>query len=165
MVARQEDAASTLRDVLLADHRRIDDVLTRILVALEAVDPDRVATEWAEFHRALSTHLDAEDRYLIPALFACRPRDARSLLQEHRHIRSRAVDLDNHIGKGTLNADTLRGFADELSAHVRRETAVLYEWADDELEESDRDAVLRAVTPTARPLFNAKVRTSGKGDV
>jgi hemerythrin-like domain-containing protein len=163
MVARPEDAASTLRDVLLADHRRIDDMLTRIIVALEAVDPDRVTSEWAEFQRVLTTHLDAEDRYLIPALFASRPRDAQSLLQEHRHVRSRVVDLDNHIGKGTLNADTVRGFADELSAHVRRETGVLYEWADDELDESDRDAVLRAVTPTARPLFKAKARTSGKG--
>jgi hemerythrin-like domain-containing protein len=163
MVARPEEAATTLRDVLLADHRRMDGVLTRIVVALEAVDPDRVATEWAEFHRALTRHLDAEDRYLIPALFVSRPRDAQSLLQEHRHVRGRVVDLDNHIGKGTLNADTLRGFVDELSAHARRETAVLYEWADDGLDESDRDAVLRAVTPTARPLVEAKARTSGKG--
>lgn len=156
MSAHAEDAPKTLRDTLLADHRRLDDLLTRVLVALEAVDPDRAAADWADFDGALRNHLDAEDRYLIPALFASRPRDARSLMQEHRHVRNRAVELGGSLKKGTLRAETVRGFVDELAAHVRRETSVLYEWADDEVDGADRDAVLCAVTPTSRPQLQRK---------
>jgi hemerythrin-like domain-containing protein len=163
MSAHAEDAPKTIRDSLLADHRRLDDLLTRVLVALEAVDLGRAATEWADFDGALRTHLDAEDRYLIPALFASRPRDARSLLQEHRHVRNRALELGGALKKGTLRAETVRGFVDELAAHVRRETSVLYDWADDELDGLDRDAVLRAVTPTSRPHSQRKDRWGQKG--
>jgi hemerythrin-like domain-containing protein len=151
MAAHRDDASTTLRDALLADHHRIDDMLTRILVALEAVDPDRAANEWADFDQALTAHLDAEDRYLIPALSVSRPRVALALLQEHRHVRGRALELGKAIEKRALRPEIVRGFVDELSAHVRHETSVLYEWADDELDASDRDAVVRAVTPTARP--------------
>src|SRR5579863_4683648 len=106
MAAHQEDAATSLRDMFLADHRRIEETLTRVIVALEALDPERAAAEWLDFDDALTRHLDAEDRYLV----------------------------------------------DELSAHVRHETSVLYEWAEDEIDAADRDAVLRAIIPTSRPL-------------
>jgi hypothetical protein len=152
MAAQPSDAAANLRDGLVADHRRLEDALTRVLVALEAVDPQRTASEWECFDRSLTAHLDAEDHYLLPALSASRPRDARSLLHEHRHVRTRVSELGNAIRAGTLRVETVRGFVDELSAHGRRETVALYEWADDELEASDREAVLRAVAETARQL-------------
>lgn len=147
---------------MLADHRRVEDLLIAVIVAVEAVDVDRTATEWAAFGRALTAHLDAEDHYLIPALSVRRPRDAQALLQEHRYLRGRVLDLDSAIKSGALRADTARSFVDELSAHVRRETSVLYDWVDDELDASDRDAVLRAVTPTSRPSRRSKVPVATK---
>jgi len=153
MVAHPEEAAVTLREGMLADHRRIEGLLTRVVVALEAVDPARAVAEWAELDRALTAHLDAEDRHIIPTLFASRPRDAQSLLQEHRHVRNRALELGNAIRKNTLSPWTVRGFLDELSAHVRRETEVLYDFADEEVAEADRSAALLAVAP--RPLSPA----------
>jgi len=162
MTAHAEDAPDTLRDTLLADHRRIEGVLSRVLVALEAVDWERAVAQWSEFEQALTIHLDVEDRHLIPALFVSRPRDARSLLQEHRHVRNRARELARGIEKRAVRPETVRGFVDELSAHVRRETPVLYEWADAELERADREAVLRAVTPTAGPAAKQKERAARK---
>jgi len=151
MAAHEQDEAATVRDAMLADHHRINAMLTRVVVALEALDLERAAHEWADFGNALAAHVDAEDRYLISPLSVARPRDARALLHEHRHIRARARELEGAINKGALRPEILRGFIDELSAHVRRETTVLYDWADDELDASDRDAVLRAVTSTTAP--------------
>jgi hypothetical protein len=145
MAALPEDAPATIIESFLADHRRLEDSLTRVLVALEAVDTERGASEWASFVRELTTHLDAEDTYLIPALYAARPRDAQSLLHEHRHIRRRVQELGNTSTKGYLRPEVARGFADELAAHARRETATLYEWAEDALDEADREEVLRAL--------------------
>jgi hypothetical protein len=152
MAAHQEDAATSLRDMFLADHRRIEETLTRVIVALEALDPERAAAEWLDFDDALTRHLDAEDRYLVVALSVSRPRDARTLLQEHRHLRSRALELGRAVERGVSLPGAIRGFVDELSAHVRHETSVLYEWAEDEIDAADRDAVLRAIIPTSRPL-------------
>jgi hypothetical protein len=78
-------------------------------------------------------------------------------------VRSRARELGDAILKGTLRPETVRGFVDELSAHVRRETAVLYEWADEELDQSERDAVVGAMTPTARPASKRKERAPWEG--
>jgi hypothetical protein len=151
MAAHPEDAPATIIESFLADHRRFEDSLTRVLVALEAVDPERTADEWSNLVHELTTHLDAEDTYLIPALFAARPRDAQSLLHEHRHLRRRAQELGVATAKGSLRPEAARGFADELAAHSRRETEALYEWAEDALDEADREAVLQAVRPKPRP--------------
>jgi hypothetical protein len=151
MAAHEQNAAATIRHAMLADHHRIDAMLTQVVVALEALDHERAAREWTEFGKVFAAHVDAEDRYLISPLSVVRPRDARALLHEHRHIRARARELDDAIKVGALRPETLSGFIDELSAHVRHETTVLYDWAEDEIDASDRDAVLRAVTPTAAP--------------
>jgi hemerythrin-like domain-containing protein len=152
MAAHEQNGAATIRDAMLADHHRIDAMLTRVVVALEALDLERAAREWEDFAKTFAAHVDAEDRYLISPLSVVRPRDARALLQEHRHIRARARELENAIKMRALRPETLSGFIDELSAHVRHETTVLYDWAEDEIDASDRDAVLRAVTaaPGAR---------------
>jgi hypothetical protein len=152
MAAHPDDGQATIIDSFLADHRRLEDSLTRVLVALEAVDPERVADEWSSFVGELTTHLDAEDTYLIPPLYAARPRDAQSLLHEHRHLRRRLQELGGTSTKGYLRPEMARGFADELAAHARHETVALYEWAEDALDEKDRDEVLAALeNPQTRP--------------
>jgi hypothetical protein len=151
MAAHADDATTTILDTFLADHRRVEDALTRVVVALEACDRERATAEWSGFEREIISHLDAEDTHLIPALLAARPRDAQSLLHEHRHVRRRVVELAGALRNGTLRSEVMRGFVDELSAHVRRETTTLYEWAEDALDDDDRDAVLGAIRPPSRP--------------
>jgi hypothetical protein len=151
MAAHPDDAPTTLLDVVLAGNRRIEDSLTRVIVALEAVDPQRTATEWADFDGELTAHLDAEDSRLIPVLLAARPREAQSLLHEHRHIRRRVQELGSSIRSGALRSEVVRGFVDELSAHARRETVALYQWAEDALNDEDRAAAFKALGPKSRP--------------
>jgi hypothetical protein len=73
------------------------------------------------------------------------------LLHEHRHLRRRAQELEKAATDGSLRPEAARGFADELAAHSRRETEALYEWAEDALDEADRNAVLDAIRPKSRP--------------
>jgi len=151
MAAQLDDAPTTLLDAFLAGHRRIEDSLTRVIVALEAVDPQRAAAEWTDFDREITAHLDAEDTHVIPVLLAARPREAQSLLHEHRHIRRRALELGTAIRKGALRSEVVRGFVDELSAHCRREMGALYQWAEEALNDDDRAAALKAIGPKSRP--------------
>jgi hemerythrin-like domain-containing protein len=160
MAAHADDAQTTLLESFLTDHRRIEDALTRVVVALEAVDRDRMAAEWAGFEQAITRHLDAEDTHLIPALLAVRPREAQSLLHEHRHVRRRMLELARNIRDGTLRSEVMRGFVDELSAHVRRETRALYEWAEDALSDEDRDAVLGAIRPIPHTTLHRRTSSS-----
>jgi hypothetical protein len=151
MAAHPEEVPATIVETFLADHRRLEDSLTRVLIALEAVDPERAAAEWADFDREMTAHLDAEDVHLIPVLMAVRPRDAQSLLHEHRHLRRRVVELGGAARKGLVRSEALRGFVDELCAHARRETTTLYDWAEDALSDEERNTALKGVRPKSRP--------------
>ena len=143
--------SSVVRDRFLGDHRELEDLLKRVLAAFEANDRGAVATLWSEFEERLTNHLDTEDGHVIPRLFSSRPREARTLLEEHRHIRARLSELRSGIELRVVRLETARGFIDELRAHSRHEEDVLYRWADDHLDGGEQSALVGAL---AAPLLN-----------
>jgi hypothetical protein len=124
---------STIRDRFLEDHSELEDLFAGLLDAFEANDREGIAQLWNEFDNRLARHLETEERFMIPPLFAFRPRDARAILEEHRHIRSRLVELGCGVDLHTVRVETARGFIEELRAHARHEEDVLYRWADEHL--------------------------------
>jgi hemerythrin-like domain-containing protein len=137
--------SSLVRERFLGDHRALEELLKRVLAAFEANDRGAVATLWSEFEERLTNHLDAEDRHVIPRLFSSRPREARTLLEEHRHIRLRLSELRSGIALHVVRLETARGFIDELCAHSRHEEDVLYRWADEHLDGRDQGALIGAL--------------------
>jgi hypothetical protein len=95
--------------------------------------------------------LDAEDTHLIPEFLGLCQRNARVLVQEHRHIRARLADLAREIGVHVVRRGELRNFNDELRAHAQTEDRLLYQWADEHLDRPSRNASIDALTrnPTA----------------
>jgi hemerythrin-like domain-containing protein len=147
---------STIRERFLDDHAELEDLFTGLLDAFEANDREGVAQLWNEFESRLAKHLDTEDRFMIPPLFASRPRDARAIVEEHRHIRSRLVELGCGIDLHTVRLDAARGFIDELRAHAHHEEDVLYRWADEHLPAAEQtDLVTRLAAPLRRRLRSA----------
>jgi hemerythrin-like domain-containing protein len=150
-------ASSTgIRDRFLDDHGQLEALFGRLLDAFGANDREGVARLWAEFDERLSKHLAAEEQFLIPQLAPSRPREARAVLEEHRHIRSRLVELGFGVDLHIVKYETARGFIDELRAHARHEDDVLYRWADEHLAASEQSTLLEALTaPLRRKLRSA----------
>lgn len=140
--------AYQVRDALLKDHERLERVLEQVLAAFEANDREGVATSWTRFDAQLLAHLAAEERHLIPALFRVNQRDARSLLEEHRHIRARLTELGAGVDLHIVRLAAARAFIEELRAHARHEDSLLYRWADENVADSDRMELLQAIGST-----------------
>jgi hemerythrin len=64
---------STLRDRFLDDHSELEDLFAGLLDAFEANDREGIARLWNEFDDRLARHLETEERFMIPQLFASRP--------------------------------------------------------------------------------------------
>jgi hemerythrin-like domain-containing protein len=144
------DTSTPIRDRLLADHQRLEEIFTRLLAAFEADDREQVAISWTEFDAGLLAHLEAEEKFLIPALFRASERDARAILEEHRHIRARLVVLGAGVDLHIVRLDEASAFIDELRAHAHHEDALMYPWADQRLDVSERQSLFSALIEGVR---------------
>jgi hemerythrin-like domain-containing protein len=154
--------SAPIRDRFLADHDRLETLLKRLLAAFEANDRDDIAQLWTEFESGLLAHMAVEEACMIPALQRVSPTNARILIQEHRHIRTRLTELGVAIDLHCVRLDTARAFVDELRAHATSEDRLLYQWADDRLDHAEKESLLESFAarlrvrakrpaPTARP--------------
>jgi hemerythrin len=148
-------SSTAVRDRFLADHRELENLFARLLVAFEASDRAGIEALWNEFYDRISSHFDAEERFMIPRLFVAHPRDARAILAEHRHIRSRLSELGYRVDLHFVPLEITPGFVDELRAHIRHEDDVLYRWADDNLAPEEQSALLAALTAGGRDASQA----------
>ena len=141
---------SAIRDRLVADHRSLEGMCARLLEAVEANEGPAVEALWKEFSDRLTRHLEAEELHLIPKIYRAKPRSARALVEEHRHIRSRLEEVRMDVERGAVGAEAARGFIAELCAHARHEEDVMYRWADENLPAGETETLLEAFAPQAR---------------
>jgi hypothetical protein len=145
-MTRTAPPSTAVRDRFVVDHGEIESLFASLVAAFEAGDHDGVARLWTWFDDRVARHLEAEERLLIPRLFAAHPREAAAILAEHRHIRARLRDLGCRVDARTMELETASGFVEELRAHVRHGDGMLYRWADDHLNASEQTAVLVILT-------------------
>jgi hypothetical protein len=94
----------------------------------------------------LRTHLEAEEKHLLSELLRAFEREARVLLREHHHIRTRLSALGTGFRSPTASqVDSVRNFVDELRAHAKNEERLLYQWADARLDEQVRTSAIAAL--------------------
>jgi hemerythrin superfamily protein len=146
-----------IRDHFLADHRRLETLVEEVLAAFEANDRQEVARLWTEFELGLLAHLEAEEVHLIPGLLRVCERDARVIVQEHRHIRTRLTELGVTVDLHTIRLDSARDFIDELRAHSKNEDRLLYRWGDAHLDESERKSLFAALAAGLRARVESTV--------
>jgi hemerythrin superfamily protein len=121
---------SSLESMLAADHDRLDRSFQAILARAYGGDVQQLAAEWLAFQAALLAHLDAEERHLIPALGQDRPGEASLLLEDHRQIRDRLLELGVDLDLHCLRAERVEAFVSALRGHARREETIFYPWVD-----------------------------------
>jgi hemerythrin-like domain-containing protein len=150
MHAQTTVTSTLIRDHFLADHQRLEETFVRLLVAFKADDRELVRSSWTEFEAGLLAHLEAEEKLLIPALARSSERDARAIIEEHRHIRARVAELGVGVDLHIVNLDAARAFIDELRAHASHEESLMYRWGDEHLSASERQSLFSALVQGAR---------------
>jgi hemerythrin-like domain-containing protein len=129
----------------LLDHKRLEVLLVQLLAAFTANDHEAESRLWQECSSGLRSHLEAEETHLIPALRRLSERDARVVVQEHQHIRTRLAEIGAGIDSRSVRTETVRDFIDELRAHAQSEDRLLYRWADSHLDEQELASAVGAL--------------------
>ena len=122
--------AGSARYLLMRDHERLDALLGKLLETFLDGDPGDVRAMWTRFDAALSAHLEAEERQLLPLFARTHPAEAAGLLAEHAQLRRSLDDLGVSVDLHAVSLEAARAFVGELRAHARREDALLYRWSD-----------------------------------
>jgi hypothetical protein len=154
--------SSAIRERLMADHRRLDALLDKTLAAVEANDREAIAEAFTEFEAGLRAHIKAEERFLIPVLLSSDPRAGRAIMADHRHIRSRLVELGAEIDLHTVRLSSAKAFAGELRAHASHEDKLLYRWADEHVGESERTSLFAELADKIRSKILSNVPASAR---
>ena len=114
-------------------HDYLRRVLERLLDSMRVDAPD-VRALWGELEHGLLTHMEAEERFVLPAFLRVDRDESLALLREHgelrEHLRELGVAVDLHCTSDAQSHD----FADALRHHAEREENLLYRWADKSLD-------------------------------
>lgn len=143
-------APDSIRDHFLADHRRLDAIMARLLRAFQVGDREQVANYWSEFDAGLCAHLEAEEKFLLPVILTTHERDARIIIQEHKHIRARLVELGIAVDLHVIRIEDARNFVAELQAHAHHEDSVLYGPANVQLDPVERTSIFAALADSVK---------------
>jgi len=140
--ATASDQVESIYMFMTASHRHLTELYGRVLDALVVNAPD-LRDLWTDLDHGLLAHLEAEERYVLPAFAHIDREEARALLREHGLIRERLLELgvavDLHLGRYEAG----RELVDMLRAHADREDNLLYRWADKQLDTTLADAARR----------------------
>ena len=120
-------------ELLRRDHARLDALFTELLDQFAEGNQRQMRAAWTDLDAGLTSHLDLEDRRILPLLAKVDPGEARALGAEHVRIRRLLAELGVGLDLHLVQLDRVREFIDLLRAHARREDQLLYRWADREL--------------------------------
>jgi len=96
--------------------------------------PVRSDSLWTEFDHRLSAHMEAEERFVLPAFAHVDRTEALALIREHGDIRALMLELGVAVDLHQLRFEKARDLVDLLRSHSGREDNLLYRWADQNLE-------------------------------
>lgn len=123
----------TLYHLLTESHRHLEALFGRLLAALDANAPD-VREMWNELDHGLLAHMEAEERFVLPAFARVHREDAVALLREHGKIREQLLELGVAVDLHHIRVEQSRAFIEALRGHAERESKLLYRWTDEHLD-------------------------------
>jgi hypothetical protein len=90
-------------------------------------------TLWNELDHKLLDHMEAEERFVLPAFAHVDREEASGLLREHGLVRESLLELGIAVDLHCVRYERSQEFVDLLLRHAEREERLLYRWADDRL--------------------------------
>jgi hemerythrin-like domain-containing protein len=155
MTTQLHSDAEDLRFVLNRDHARLDALFEQLTAAFNANATAELPQLWTAFESGLTSHLALEERDILPEFARLAPAEAAVLMREHAEIRKQlsqlGIALDLHLTRAEAVAELVR----LLRSHAKREDALMYRWAQQQLRGAARSSLLaelRRATRDADPL-------------
>jgi hemerythrin-like domain-containing protein len=145
MHAARTSPAATIRDRFLADHRRLEDLFEQLLDAFESGAREELSPLWTRFESDLGRHMDAEERFLLPAFAAINAKEAAAIRADHQKIRCQLAELGVGVDLHIVRLAVASELVEHLRAHAHREDKLLYQWADEHLDFTGRVSMLAAL--------------------
>lgn len=152
MTQPSPDPVADLRSLLNQDHRRLDCLFERVNVAFAADVHADLSALWTAFENGLTTHIELEERFVLPKFAEIAPGEAARLAREHAEIRVQLLQLGVALDLGLVHAHIVHEFLSVLQLHMTREDALMYGWAE-----------AHVVGPTRNTLLTALLRVMRKG--
>ncbi|MDP1830083.1 MAG: hemerythrin domain-containing protein [Archangium sp.] len=144
-----------LRELLLLDHRRLEQLSVKLQDAFDANAREDTQLLWTELERSVEAHFRVEERLLFPRFGNIDATETRALAAEHRLLREQLAELGVGVDLKLVRADVARGFLAMLQAHAAREDGLLYRWANEALaEEAGEVADALAPSPSPTPALS-----------
>lgn len=137
----QPDAARPLDERLRQDHEWLEQQFEKLLGAFRANAQTELRTLWSELDVGLSSHLEAEEKYVLPALRAVDPSEVDALIEQHNEIRRLLVELGVGVDLHVVRDEVATAFVQALRTHASRENKLLYQWAERNLNAPARQAL------------------------
>ena len=118
---------------MVRSHQHLRDQVTRLLAALQADARADATALWNEFEHKLLDHMEAEERFVLPAFAHVDYGEAAAVLRDHGLIRESLLELGIAVDLHYIRFERSQSFIDLLFRHAEREESLLYRWADDRL--------------------------------
>lgn len=132
---------ATLYAYMMHSHEQLREEVARLLAAMQANARADVITLWNALEHKLLDHMEAEERFVLPAFAHVDYKEATALLREHGLIRENLLELGIAVDLHNIRYERSQEFIDLLHRHAEREEHLLYRWADDRLSPSVIQAV------------------------
>jgi hypothetical protein len=132
-----------LRDTLLRDHYRIEELAQRVAACVDADDPHGALEEWRAFEPAMLSHMDVEEMHVLPRLEALDAVEAARLREEHASIRAELGEIGLALELHAARKAMFDPLVARLWRHTESEDGIMYAWAERSLPERVIDAIRR----------------------
>lgn len=124
------NVSSSFYNYMLRLHRHHEDLSERLLDAIAAGSPDAHRI-WDELEQSLRSHMETEERYVLPAFARFDRDEALAIVREHGVLREQLLDVGIAIDLHEAASPTR--FIQLVRDHAAREDQLLYRWADRDL--------------------------------
>ena len=145
MVLDAETNTSGLYAALMFHHARLEASGRHVLSTLHLEGRHGARTCFAQFKRELDAHLEAEEKWVLPAYGRIRPQAKEVICREHEQIRSVADRFARSLDTPPADEPALHQLLELLGLHCRREEPELYRWAETAIGEPDSLAVIQKI--------------------
>jgi hypothetical protein len=150
MLQTQTDPHPDFFAFLHGSHRHLEEAGKRLVEAVSVDARDETIALWRELESQLLAHLEAEERYVLPAFARADREEAMTLLRQHGQIRERLLELGIAVELHHLRMHMLDDFILVLRAHAAREERLMYAWAAALLDDKISGPVRRHVDKVTR---------------
>jgi hypothetical protein len=145
MVLDAGTSTSGLYAALTFHHARLEASGRHVLSTLHLEGPNGARTSFAKFRRELDGHLEAEERWVLPAYGRIRPQAKEVICREHEQIRAMADRFARSLDQPPVDEVALHQLLELLNLHCRREEPELYRWAETAIGERESRAVIEKI--------------------